>query len=408
MHSIYSVTQVNAYIKNMFTQDFLLASISIKGEVSNCKYHSSGHIYFTLKDQNGTISCIMFAGNRQGLAFRLTEGLQVVVRGSVEVYERDGKYQLYAKEISLEGAGAFYEKFILLKKELEEMGMFSEVYKKTIPANCKRLGIVTASTGAAVRDIIQVAHRRNPYLQIILYPAVVQGELAAASIVKGIEVLDKLELDVIIVGRGGGSMEDLWAFNEQNVAQAIFDAKTPIISAVGHETDVTIADFVADLRAATPSVAAELAVTEVTVTLEKIEQYRNVLKREISLKLEKERDKAERLQLRLRHQSPWSKIREMRTYLLQTRDKIENSMQSNLRQSRHMLSLLAERMNGVSPVARLAPGYGFITDDRQKVVLGVEAVDVLDLIKIEMMDGELKAKVLEKKTIRRNPNEESK
>ena len=284
MHSIYSVTQVNAYIKNMFTQDFLLASISIKGEVSNCKYHSSGHIYFTLKDQNGTISCIMFAGNRQGLAFRLTEGLQVVVRGSVEVYERDGKYQLYAKEISLEGAGAFYEKFILLKKELEEMGMFSEVYKKTIPANCKRLGIVTASTGAAVRDIIQVAHRRNPYLQIILYPAVVQGELAAASIVKGIEVLDKLELDVIIVGRGGGSMEDLWAFNEQNVAQAIFDAKTPIISAVGHETDVTIADFVADLRAATPSVAAELAVTEVTVTLEKIEQYRNVLKREINCK----------------------------------------------------------------------------------------------------------------------------
>ncbi|MEE1314922.1 MAG: exodeoxyribonuclease VII large subunit, partial [Faecalimonas sp.] len=245
MRNVYSVKQVNAYIKNMFQQDFMLNRIYVKGEVSNCKYHSSGHIYFSLKDESGSIACILFSGQRAGLQFRMQDGQQVVVLGAVTTYERDGKYQLYAKEIILDGAGLLYEKFEALKRELSEMGMFAQEYKQPIPRYAKRIGIVTAATGAAIRDIMNISARRNPYVQLILYPALVQGEGAAASIVKGIEVLDRAGVDVMIVGRGGGSIEDLWAFNEEVVARAIFNCRTPIISAVGHETDVTIADFVA-------------------------------------------------------------------------------------------------------------------------------------------------------------------
>ena len=258
--NVYTVKQVNAYIKNMFTQDFMLNRIYVKGEVSNCKYHTSGHIYFSLKDESGTIACVMFAGQRGGLSFHMREGQQIIVLGSVNVYERTGAYQLYANEIRLDGEGALYEKYQMLKQELEEMGMFAPEYKQQIPAYAKRIGVVTAPTGAAVRDIMNISARRNPYVQLILYPAQVQGEGAKESIVRGIRMLEMKEVDVIIIGRGGGSIEDLWAFNEEKVARAIFDCTVPVISAVGHETDVTIADYVADLRAPTPSAAAELAV----------------------------------------------------------------------------------------------------------------------------------------------------
>ena len=257
MKNVYSVGQVNTYIKNMFAQDFLLRRLSVKGEVSNCKYHSSEHIYFTLKDGGGTLQAVMFASQRRGLNFKLAEGQQVVVKGTVDVYERDGKYQLYASEIELSGRGDLYLRFEKLLKELEEMGMFDPQYKRPIPRFAKTVGIVTAPTGAAIRDIMNISHRRNPYVQLILYPALVQGDGAKDSIVKGIRTLDAMGLDVLIVGRGGGSIEDLWAFNEEEVARAIFACNTPVISAVGHETDVTIADYAADLRAPTPS-AGEL------------------------------------------------------------------------------------------------------------------------------------------------------
>ena len=253
MSNVYAVGQVNTYIKNMFSQDFMLRSISVKGEVSNVKYHSSGHIYFTMKDQTGTLSCVMFASARGGLAFQMQEGMQIIASGSIEVYERDGKYQLYAKKIVQDGAGNLYVRLEELKKSLQEMGMFDAQYKKPIPQYAKKIGIVTASTGAAVRDIINIAKRRNPYVQLILYPAQVQGDGAAESIVSGISALEAYGVDVIIVGRGGGSIEDLWAFNEEIVARAIFACSVPIVSAVGHETDTTISDFVADLRAPTPS-----------------------------------------------------------------------------------------------------------------------------------------------------------
>ena len=297
MRNVYSVKQVNAYIKNMFTQDFMLNRIYIKGEVSNCKYHTSGHIYFSLKDESGSIACIMFAGQRSGLAFKMQDGQQVIVLGSVTTYERDGKYQLYAKEIILDGAGLLYEKFEALKRELGEMGMFAPEYKQPIPKFAKKIGIVTAPTGAAIRDIMNISARRNPYVQLILYPALVQGDGATASIVKGIEMLDKHGVDVIIVGRGGGSIEDLWAFNEEPVARAIFNCRTPIISAVGHETDTTIADYVADMRAPTPSAAAELAVFEYQALENYLEELHLKLKKALYQKLQIERMKLERYRL---------------------------------------------------------------------------------------------------------------
>ena len=286
MRNVYTVKQVNAYIKNMFTQDFMLNRIYIKGEVSNCKYHTSGHLYFSLKDESGTIACVMFAGQRSGLSFRMQEGQQVIVLGSVSVYERDGRYQVYAKEIVLDGAGLLYEKFIKLKKELEEMGMFAPEYKKPIPKYVRTVGVVTAPTGAAVRDIINITRRRNPYVQILLYPALVQGDGASESVVRGIRALEEAKVDVMIVGRGGGSIEDLWAFNEEMVARAVFECSVPVISAVGHETDTTIIDYVADLRAPTPSAAAELAICNYRELLETIRTEWERMHRSMRRKLE--------------------------------------------------------------------------------------------------------------------------
>ena len=275
MGQAYSVTEINRYIKNMFIKDPYLNHIYVKGEVSNCKYHTSGHIYFTLKDAQGQLACVMFAGQRRGLSFRLEEGQSVIVLGSINVYERDGKYQLYANSIVLDGLGALYERFEKLKKSLAAEGLFDKDHKKPIPPYPKKVGIVTASTGAAIQDIINISKRRNPYVQLILYPALVQGDGAPESIVKGIKALDKLKPDVIIVGRGGGSIEDLWAFNEEIVARAIYACTTPIISAVGHETDVTIADYVADLQAPTPSAAAELAINDYRVFMNLMEDYKD-------------------------------------------------------------------------------------------------------------------------------------
>lgn len=286
MRNVYTVKQVNAYIKNMFTQDFMLNRIYIKGEVSNCKYHTSGHLYFSLKDESGTIACVMFAGQRSGLSFRMQEGQQVIVLGSVSVYERDGRYQVYAKEIVLDGAGLLYEKFIKLKKELEEMGMFAPEYKKPIPKYVRTVGVVTAPTGAAVRDIINITRRRNPYVQILLYPALVQGDGASESVVRGIRALEEAKVDVMIVGRGGGSIEDLWAFNEEKVARAVFECSVPVISAVGHETDTTIIDYVADLRAPTPSAAAELAICNYRELLETIRTEQERMHRSMRRKME--------------------------------------------------------------------------------------------------------------------------
>ena len=393
MRNVYSVKQVNAYIKNMFTQDFMLNRIYIKGEVSNCKYHTSGHIYFSLKDESGSIACIMFAGQRSGLAFKMQDGQQVIVLGSVTTYERDGKYQLYAKEIILDGAGLLYEKFEALKRELGEMGMFAPEYKQPIPKFAKKIGIVTAPTGAAIRDIMNISARRNPYVQLILYPALVQGDGAAASIVKGIEMLDKHGVDVMIVGRGGGSIEDLWAFNEEPVARAIFNCRTPIISAVGHETDTTIADYVADMRAPTPSAAAELAVFEYQALENYLEELHLKLKKALCQKLQIERMKLERYRLKMNYLHPKMKLREKQQRSVEIEQKLRNIMEKKLNLAKQRLAIQIERMKGASPLAKLNQGFSYVSSENGNVVKSIEQVQLEDKLTIYMTDGIVKAKV---------------
>ena len=393
MKNVYSVGQVNNYIKNMFTQDFMLSRIYVKGEVSNCKYHTSGHIYFSLKDETGTIACVMFAGARKGLAFRMQDGQKVVALGSVNVYERDGRYQLYAREIILEGAGLLYEKYEALKKELEEMGMFSSQFKQQIPSHIKRLGIVTAPTGAAVRDIMNISRRRNPYVQLVLYPALVQGEGAADSIVKGIRMLDEYGVDTIIVGRGGGSIEDLWAFNEEKVARAIFNCRTPVISAVGHETDVTIADYVADLRAPTPSAAAELAVADVRQVTERLSQYRYAFYGRMTGQIERATQEAKRRLLRLNYLSPENQIREKRQSLIDKEERLQLLMRSALEEKRHQMMIYVERMKGLSPLDKLSQGYSYIADENGRTVTSIDEVSEGEMLKVYVTDGYIRAEV---------------
>ena len=394
--NVYSVAQVNRYIKNMFTQDFMLNRIYVKGEVSNCKYHTSGHIYFSLKDESGAISCVMFAGDRRsGLAFRMQEGQKVIVLGSVSVYERDGRYQLYAREIMPDGEGDLYRQFELLKKDLEEMGMFAQEFKQPIPFYSRTIGIVTAPTGAAIRDIMNISRRRNPYVQLVLYPALVQGEQAADSIVRGIRTLDQYGVDVIIAGRGGGSMEDLWAFNEEKVARAIFECRTPIISAVGHETDTTIADYVADLRAPTPSAAAELAVTDYWQLMSGLELYRNQLADRLEQKIHNDRQRAEYLRLRLLHASPEYQLREKKQYAADLEERLKRSMDQKLTDRKHKIALYAERLDGVSPLKKLQQGYSYTEASDGKALRSVSQVAPSDLLLIHVTDGTIQAEVKE-------------
>lgn len=396
MQNVYTVAQINSYIRNMFTQDFMLQKVRIRGEVSNCKYHTSGHIYFTLKDAKSAISCVMFSSDRTGLPFRMTEGQQIIVSGSVDVYERDGKYQIYARQIELDGIGALYEKYEQLKAELAERGMFAEEYKRPIPRYIRVLGVVTAETGAAVRDIINVAARRNPYVQVILYPAIVQGDAAVPSIINGIRALERLRVDTIIVGRGGGSIEDLWAFNEEAVAQAVFDCSIPVISAVGHETDVTITDFVADLRAPTPSAAAELAVCDFGQLEERMTAYACTMQRLCMRTVQSSRNRAEQYGVRLRYLSPLYILRTRKTQSVKLEERLQAAMERKLQEMRHRLALYAAQMKGLSPLDKLSQGYAYAADTDGKTLSSVEQVAVGEQIRVYVKDGSLLAQVQEK------------
>lgn len=393
MKNVYTVRQVNSYIKNMFAQDFMLNRIYVKGEVSNLKYHTSGHIYFSLKDESGTIACVMFAGSRSGLSFRMEEGQQIIVLGAVDVYARDGKYQLYARKIVQDGVGLLYERFELLKKELQEMGMFAPEYKQKIPKYIQRLGVVTAPTGAAVRDIINITKRRNPFVQIILYPALVQGEGAAESIVKGIHALEAEKVDVMIVGRGGGSMEDLWAFNEEAVARAVFDCSVPVISAVGHETDTTIIDFVADLRAPTPSAAAELAVYDFMEMKKNLKLREERLLHFMQLILERKRQKLEQYSLRMRAYHPQQRLNEQRQFAADAENRLRREMMRRLEQEKYRLGLMAERLKGLSPLEKLSQGYAYVENSSGANVRTVSNVKQGEQITVYVTDGRIRAEV---------------
>ncbi|MCM1307817.1 MAG: exodeoxyribonuclease VII large subunit [Butyrivibrio sp.] len=395
MAKIYSVEQVNSYIKNMFSTDFVLNKISVEGEVSNCKYHSSGHIYFTIKDSKNSLAAVMFAANRGGLDFKLEDGMKIVATGSIAVYERDGKYSLYAKKIERAGRGELYEKFLALKDELEGMGMFDEMFKQPIPAYVRKLGVVTAQTGAAIQDIINISRRRNPYIQIVLCPALVQGDGAAASICEGIARLDAYGVDVIIVGRGGGSMEDLWAFNEEAVARAIFECRTPVISAVGHETDFTIADFAADLRAPTPSAAAELAVRDLGDTMRRIAEYARRISELLSGRTDSYRSSLEVYRVRLEALSPLKIINSRRRELERLKLSLERAVEAELSRAKNRLSVSCARLEALSPLLRLTGGYSYVADRGGKAVTSVSGIKAGDILDINVSDGIIKSKVLE-------------
>lgn len=396
--NVYTVKQVNTYIRNMFAQDFMLNRIYVKGEVSNCKYHTSGHIYFSLKDESGTIACVMFARQRGGLSFHMRDGQQVIVFGSVSVYERSGAYQVYAKEIRPDGEGVLYEKFQMLRRELEEMGMFAPEYKQPIPAYAKTIGVVTASTGAAIRDIMNIASRRNPYVQLILYPAQVQGEGAKESIVRGIRALERYGVDLMIVGRGGGSMEDLWAFNEEEVARAVFECRVPVISAVGHETDTTIIDYVADLRAPTPSAAAELAVWDYYQIQEAMQSCRQKMNRIMQVQLEICRMREEKYRTRLTYLHPETLLRDRQRRLMDVEERLRYLMQDAMKRNRYQLELRKQRLKGVSPLEKLNQGYAFAEigeKEKRTTLRSIQQAESGDPLIIYVSDGKICAEVTE-------------
>lgn len=397
MGQISSVSQVNMYIKNMFMRDYRLNDISVKGEISNCKYHSSGHIYFTIKDKTSQLSCVMFASMRKNLEFKLEEGQSVIVDGNISVYERDGKYQLYARNITKEGFGKLYEEYEKLKKRLLEEGLFDKSKKRKIPAYAAKIGVVTARTGAVIQDICNVSNRRNPYVQIILYPAKVQGTGAAETIIKGIKYFEKTDVDTIIIGRGGGSIEDLWAFNDEKLARVIAGCKKTIISAVGHETDTTIADYAADLRAPTPSAAAELAVYSYRETVIALREAGHSLRWQMENILKIKKLKLAGYITVIQHESPKNLINDRRMFVADMQEKIENLMRQKLVSSKHQLELYIQEMKGLSPLYKLQGGYAYVSDESGRNIKSVDELKKGEQINLAFKDGYAKAVISSKK-----------
>lgn len=392
----YTVSKLNTFIKNMFASEYALNNIAVKGEIAECKYHSSGHIYFTLKDNLSQIACVMFYQSRAGLAFRMEKGDKVVVKGSVSVYERDGKYQIYAKEIVKDGIGELYLKFEALKNKLAMEGLFDEAHKKAIPAYVSKVGIVTASTGAAISDIVTTANRRNPYVQLILYPSKVQGEDACFSIAQGIKRLDEMKLDVIIVGRGGGAYEDLWAFNEEVTARAIYECKTPIISAVGHEIDFTIADYVADHRAPTPTAAAVAAVFDINeffnYTANLADRMESIVERKIAVA----KNTLAGYRLSLSNLSPQRRLERYRQNAENKKTVMDALIRNKLVEKTHRMQLMAARLEGLSPLTKLKGGYAYVKDKDGRAVESIDILSIKDDIEVTFKDGFIRAKVEDK------------
>ena len=457
----YTVSQVNRYLSRMIQEDFLLSRLTVAGEISNLKMHPSGHIYFTLKDQASQLSGIMFAGKRAGLSFRLENGMKVLVTGRIGLYEAGGSYQIYADSFQLAGQGELYLRFEALKKELMEMGLFDPMYKKPIPKYARRIGVVTASSGAAVRDIVQIARRRNPFVEITLFPALVQGGGAVPSIVKGIRTLDRMGLDALIVGRGGGSIEDLWAFNEEAVAKAIFDAETPIISAVGHETDTTIADFVADLRAPTPSAAAELAVFDYMQFVDDLASFTYSFHERIEKKILSYRQKVKERELQFSALHPRSILQGKQHRLLDLENRFQNAIREAIQEqkdrlqsyiafsrnmerslaagktklseyrkfsplmeerllktkhsvleyqafserikekvqnTKHRLELLSEQFDALSPLRLLSKGYSYVRNEEGHRVSSIKQLTEGERIALQFSDGAAAARIEEIKS----------
>ena len=395
MEEVSTVSQVNMYIKNMFVRDYALQQLRVKGEISNCKYHSSGHIYFTIKDQSSQLSCVMFATYTRGLAFRMKEGQSVIVSGNISVYERDGKYQMYAMSVTQDGVGKLYEEYEKLKKRLLAEGLFDDSKKKKIPRFAQKIGVVTAQTGAVIQDIRNVSNRRNPYVQIILYPAKVQGKDAHQTIIKGLQYFEKTDVDIVIIGRGGGSIEDLWEFNQEELAYAIAACTKPVISAVGHETDTTIADYAADLRAPTPSAAAELAVFSYRDYEIALQEYRYTLNRYMENVLQIKRLQLKQYETVLSHASPKDLIAQRRLFLAECADRMTYLIEQKILSAKHQLALYAEELKGLSPLQKLQDGYSYVENAQGKNVNQVKNLTKGEILTVKMTDGQAKVSVEE-------------
>ena len=383
-----TVTQLNKYLKDRFDEDENLGAILVKGEISNFKNHYTGHLYFTLKDENSLIKCIMFKSYAERLAFKPKDGMKVMVFGSVSVFERDGVYQIYAKQMMEDGMGDLHEQFEKLKAQLEAEGLFDESHKKPIPLYPKVVGVLTSQTGAVIRDIINVSTRRNPNVYIRLLPVPVQGPEAAEQIAEKIKIMNDQKLaDVLIIGRGGGSLEDLWPFNEEIVARAIYQSELPIISAVGHETDFTIADFVADLRAPTPSAAAELAVPDVYELKQKINNYQNRYRLALKKKIELMKLRYEKCMKSRVFTDPMRKIRDMDVTLDSYVQRLENKIKIMQKDNKTSYIELVTKLDTLSPLKTLTRGYS-LTEKDNKIVKSVNELNKNDKVKLKFHDGE--------------------
>ena len=389
-----SVTDLNKYIKNKIADDEYLSNILIKGELSNFKHHYTGHLYFTLKDENSLIKCIMFKSYAQKLNFEPKDGMKVYILGSVSVFERDGVYQIYAKVMEEDGVGDLYTKYQKLKEELEKKGLFDVSHKQKIPMMPKVIGVLTSQTGSVIRDIINVSTRRNPNVYIRLLPVPVQGEGAAEKIAEGIEYMNKNQLaDIIILARGGGSLEDLWPFNEEIVAYSIYESKIPIISAVGHETDFSISDFVADLRAPTPSAAAELAVPDIYELKQKINIYQNRLKMALTKKLEIMKLRYDKCMSSSVFKEPTRRIQENYIKIDSYVKQLENSINKIKEKNKNKYIELVSKLDTLSPLKTLTRGYSIIEKDG-KIVKSIIDLQAEDEISIRLRDGEKQAKII--------------
>lgn len=388
MSRVVTVSQINRYIANLFKQDYTLSGIQVKGEISGCKYHYSGHIYFTLKDAGAAISCVMFSSQRKGLDFTLEDGQSVIVTGQISVFERDGRYQLYARSIAQDGVGRLYEEYEKLKKRLLAEGLFDEQRKKPIPRYASKIGVVTAETGAVIQDICNVTYRRNPYVQLYLYPAKVQGEGAAQTVIEGIHYFEQTVVDTIIIGRGGGSVEDLWCFNDEVLARVIADCTKPIISAVGHETDTTISDYAADLRAPTPSAAAELAVYSWREMEIGLREYRNDLRQAMHQILKVRKLELQKYMVLLQHVSPEDILRQKRLVLADSQERLQRLMEKRLTDAKHRLALYAEEMKGLSPLQKLQSGYTYTADEAGNHIDSVQSLEKGQHLTLTFADGQ--------------------
>lgn len=394
---IFTVGQINRYIRNLLENDFILSSLLVKGEISNFKAHSSGHLYFTLKDASGALSCVMFRQDAAGLPFEPENGMQVVVYGHISLYEKTGQYQLYAEFMEPLGIGALQVAFEQLKEKLAEEGLFDGDFKREIPKNPSCIAVITSPTGAAVRDILQIVKRRDPNVKVAIFPTLVQGEQAAADIVRSLKLVNEWgKADVIILGRGGGSMEDLWCFNDENVARAVFASEIPVISAVGHETDFTITDFVADMRAPTPSAAAELATTPLAERREAFHRLELRLERDVSALLTSCRRRLDLLKSRPVMERPLERICRTMMDVEETQQRLDKEMTNRLMQRAERWQYLTNRLEAASPLAVMSRGYVMAVTSSGNLLTSVKQAEVGDRVTLHLQDGKIETNIQEK------------